>query len=1646
MAYVNVVEWSPDRVSEWLKGLDDVIVPYIHYFVNNQVDGKRLLQLTPDELPSLHVTKIGHQEIILQGIELLKNIHYQLHQENVQYLALRLSSKARSIYNELRIVTSSSRHGCGSAGEDDEGNEDEDDHMDGNDESSQKKQERVSTAVIAGVADVLSSVKGLVSWLNRQPFVGVEMYDILKNSLVDMSIRLATIAQRDMFAENQATVIQQSCLKLAQMSDKIIQEYSDPLIIQPASLDIATIKKKADDEWGVLLQGSYHGIHQVSGVRNLSPAHQCGRLEEGDELVQVNYQTVVGWSPHKVLAVMQESPVEVILTIKKRPRHANTVTQIYFKPFRLPSKKRTYSPWGSSVDTSARYDLQSIPNLQLSVSVPIKLKVESEPRPKSSTPPPVVATPSPQNLSSVSDRPNTTSGSDSGSDLEDDAFLSDSDMCGTSPTSVRLYQTKPRAPVQRRATIPGATTRPTFSFDQLLQDVRWNRGVLRGFPESSMPSDPDLLRSPYGNDYRIIRPHTCIGTEDKTVLDRDNSKNVAKEDKSCNDDALRDEEIPKDFSDDKDKQKDQGVAVETKNEERKIVNVIPLPPRKPTCPPYSSSTQDQNKHATVISDKATSGKISLISSKGQPPLPPASSQDSSRLEKHGSDASVEAVQKLRRSLEERPKLDKSHSTPAYDLDGDGSVPIIFPSTITESSPGGHSSPTPSSSSSASTTSTFFSSYDPKHALSEYAVHLNVASHEGLVLILVCAGKTHCGLHCTLVLRLANETSGGVAQPGSISVRDISKEDPLSKTESHALSPPLNVSHDNSDGVRKHFKSQVIIPLSTPISTVTHQRVGISVTCSIKAGAVENTPELTRSDRTSADDKALHGGICGDGCRNSKHCSSVSCSVEKMKMSSTQHLPDSGTSASHLSPISSSTVVLRDTRSSSPSVWRRGLLVTERGSRRISCRDLGQGDHQGWLYRRRDNKGFLLPHRWERRWFILKKNSLYGYRDREAVKADSLVYLPGFHVCPANDVKSKKYAFKIYHSSGATFYFACDTSEERSRWMSQMGLSTISSSTHQRQQYTQHQNQWDDVYYSETDDELEDRTSPSRLSPQSNQSRVSPNRENVNSLWRGNSVSPLRGSQSRGPQLTSLSGARNQALRFLQHGKDIEQPMPTASFRSYRRVSETTSTGDIRGAVRLEISKAAPTEERGTRTAVTRKNSLRDRLKQLPVSFTLERRKQVSSRSTPAQREQQKSISTSKSTDALTPTYNITEAKQIDEISQPNFGEDGHFNFKNKQSLSDFDNSIGGPVTRENVTITNIQRPHYMLPTCASSLHSPVKPSPFELEKSSSVNRIGNGSFYGSPPSSGRCSPSKLEHGGRRGSIGRESPLRSKSPRRGSLDCLASSHPRAMSPPTSPFGSLKCSSHGSASSLLASEEYREGSPEKLWISSLRADTSKPRVTVRTSPEKKESRSKSHGDVPSSDRVKRTALYHPPQLKSCSESMKAAFELSLDPSASNEQITNEKIDRIQINVPGQEFPESSENQIRLRQGRDTVNRATGFKSHSVSRPEVPPRTKFLSPSERTLPFSGSTPVITSRSSSLSPSSSNVSIISTKSTSSLPGVLSAFHMRPSTSPSPVHDDSSVYGMTRSSPKPLPNLSIPTLPEESEVVRTPLKVRKLP
>lgn len=94
MAYINVYDWKSDQVIEWLKGkwtqslrnqlvmtptilllpgVEGITNPYIKAFANNQIDGIKLLNLRPYELAELGIEAVGHQEIILEAVELLKN-------------------------------------------------------------------------------------------------------------------------------------------------------------------------------------------------------------------------------------------------------------------------------------------------------------------------------------------------------------------------------------------------------------------------------------------------------------------------------------------------------------------------------------------------------------------------------------------------------------------------------------------------------------------------------------------------------------------------------------------------------------------------------------------------------------------------------------------------------------------------------------------------------------------------------------------------------------------------------------------------------------------------------------------------------------------------------------------------------------------------------------------------------------------------------------------------------------------------------------------------------------------------------------------------------------------------------------------------------------------------------------------------------------------------------------------------------------------------------------------------------------------------------------------------------------------------------------------------------------------------------------
>lgn len=88
-----------------------------------------------------------------------------------------------------------------------------------------------------------------------------------------------------------------------------------------------------------------------------------------------------------------------------------------------------------------------------------------------------------------------------------------------------------------------------------------------------------------------------------------------------------------------------------------------------------------------------------------------------------------------------------------------------------------------------------------------------------------------------------------------------------------------------------------------------------------------------------------------------------------------------------------------------------VLFTEK--RNVSVRDLGAGDREGWLLHRCRSGGAGAV--WVRAWFVLKGTVFYGFKTPQSAKADTMIFLPGFTASLADEVKSRRYAFKVYHT-------------------------------------------------------------------------------------------------------------------------------------------------------------------------------------------------------------------------------------------------------------------------------------------------------------------------------------------------------------------------------------------------------------------------------------------------------------------------------------------------------------------------------------------------------------------------------------------------------------------------------------------------------
>ncbi|KAM4701343.1 connector enhancer of kinase suppressor of ras 2 isoform 5-T5 [Discoglossus pictus] len=291
-----VSKWSPSQVVDWMKGLDDCLQQYIKNFEREKIAGDQLLRITHQELEELGVTRIGHQELILEAVDLLCALNYGLETENLKTLSHKLNASAKNLQN---FITGRRRSG----------------HYDG------KSSRKLPNDFLTSVVDLIGSAKSLLAWLDRSPFAAVTDYSVTRNNVIQLCLELTTIVQQECTVYETENKILHVCKTLSGVCDHIISLSSDPLVSQSAHLEVIQLSNiKPSEGLGMYIKSTYDGLHVITGTTENSPADRCKKIHAGDEVIQVNHQTVplIPRSPTSSVA----TPSSTISTPTKRDSSA----------------------------------------------------------------------------------------------------------------------------------------------------------------------------------------------------------------------------------------------------------------------------------------------------------------------------------------------------------------------------------------------------------------------------------------------------------------------------------------------------------------------------------------------------------------------------------------------------------------------------------------------------------------------------------------------------------------------------------------------------------------------------------------------------------------------------------------------------------------------------------------------------------------------------------------------------------------------------------------------------------------------------------------------------------------------------------------------------------------------------------------------------------------------------------------------------------------------------------------------------------------------------------------------------------------------------------------------------------------------------
>ncbi|XP_059724534.1 connector enhancer of kinase suppressor of ras 1 isoform X1 [Haemorhous mexicanus] len=343
-----VRSWGPAQVAAWLRGLDAAVQGYP--FEAWGLSGPDLLGLDSGVLEALGVRPVGHQELLLEAVEQLCNLDTGLASTSLRTLTERLQELAQGIQSLVQ--------GGLSAGD---------------------APQPPSLTLLARVIDLVGAAKELFSWLNRYLFSTLNDFSASRDIIL-LCAQLAETLQADLPAAERSSGILQICQHIEGICESIVG-CSPPALLDrravlqrvglallpspqgspptspstptlplglwqspPTSPDTPTLPQS---QWssppgspetptppsdllgspqalltarlGFEITSTSSCLHFVSATTPEALAAHGGHILPGDEIVQVNEQVVVGWTPVNLARKLLEKGNRVTLVLKKIP-------------------------------------------------------------------------------------------------------------------------------------------------------------------------------------------------------------------------------------------------------------------------------------------------------------------------------------------------------------------------------------------------------------------------------------------------------------------------------------------------------------------------------------------------------------------------------------------------------------------------------------------------------------------------------------------------------------------------------------------------------------------------------------------------------------------------------------------------------------------------------------------------------------------------------------------------------------------------------------------------------------------------------------------------------------------------------------------------------------------------------------------------------------------------------------------------------------------------------------------------------------------------------------------------------------------------------------------------------------------------------